>query len=170
MDYQRNYNQAIDGHGFAIAESASAMEKQENSLKDEVPYVVYSISDARLYCGVDAIINFSIIYTTPGSDHPGDPDEYNRRKRVMVPKENWLDSIEQHLIGKPGLLVFARRRRYDLRLDKEFDNSELLKMVEADPRCTLMASYLNRTGPHAYHPNHLRLYMFLGKHENPELE
>lgn len=137
---------------------------------ERVEYVMFSVEDAKMHCGLDAIKGFSLYMDIPGKEYGGDPDEYNRRRLLKVRKEGWLDKIEETLIGKPGLLIFSRMADVFGKLVDEFDQPELLKMVESDPRCTLLASYLNRTGPHAERPNHLKLFMFHGKHKNPDTE
>lgn len=133
-----------------------------------VEYVTFSIGSAMAGCGLDSMTGFKIVKDIVNRESRGEPDSYNRRKFLQVRKEQWLDKVEEILGGKPAIFIFCRLSTYTGGLETEFESPELLKMVEADPRCMLMASYLNRTGPHAVNPNHLKLFMFLGKHENPD--
>jgi len=137
--------------------------------------VRFDIADAGSFCGIDSIRAFQINQypeDTPesfGNERKGNYSYmYNRREGILVNIENFFSTIDRMLIGKPAIVTFVRPIDYKGGYHKEFQYQELMDMFDKDERCHRVCDWLNRTGPHEQYPNHLRLYYYLGTHEEPE--
>jgi len=137
--------------------------------------VRFDIADAGSFCGIDSIRAFHISEwpeDTPESFGVENKDNYaymyNRREGIHVNIENFFSTIDRMLIGKPAIITFSRPVNWEGVYEGGFRCQELMDMFDKDERCHRVCDWLNRTGPHADYPNHLRLYYYLGTHEEPE--
>jgi len=136
--------------------------------------VRFDIANAGSFCGIDSIRAFRILDVpmetkeTMGETGTDPHDLYNRRQGVLVNIKNFFSVIDRLLIGKPAIIVFSRPSNWKGTHELEFENQELMEMFDKDGRCHRLCDWLNRTGPHRDNPNHLRLYYYLGTHDEPE--